>query len=68
MRYAMLTSGVAMVTALLGACGQKGPLFLPDDTAPVLVTPVIPQAPATSPAATTVPPAKSQQDRSKPAK
>jgi predicted small lipoprotein YifL len=36
------------VAALLAACGQKGPLYLPDKNAGVTITPAAPPLPAES--------------------
>ena len=43
--------GAALAAALLAGCGQKGPLYLPDQKGQVVVTSAPPPA-ATPPAAT----------------
>jgi predicted small lipoprotein YifL len=51
----MRRAALLLCVAVLAACGQKGPLFLPDKTGEAVgptVTPV-PPAPASSPAADT---------------
>lgn len=56
MRYVLcLHAAVVCGTGLLGACGQTGALYLPDEgvTTPVEIRP----APATPPAAPAAPPA-----------
>jgi len=41
----------ALVLLALGACGQKGPLYLPDKTASVVTHPAAGAPPAAAPAA-----------------
>jgi predicted small lipoprotein YifL len=49
----------AAATLLLAACGQKGPLYLPDQKPAVVTTPAPPAAaPAADPAATAPAPKK----------
>lgn len=48
--------------ALLGACGQKGPLYLPDDAAPALVVPPPATSAAPGQSSDAQPPAGAAQD------
>ena len=48
LRIAVLIAGV-----LLGACGQKGNLYLPDESRPVVVTATPQASPVTAPAGDT---------------
>jgi predicted small lipoprotein YifL len=38
----LLRCGAVLLAAVLAGCGQKGPLYVPDDSTPVLVTPAAP--------------------------
>lgn len=60
-RYLFIAVVVALGTlSLLGACGQKGPLYLPDETpakttAPGADVPVVPATPAPAATRSTLP-------------
>jgi len=41
---------ISLLTLVLVACGQRGPLYLPDDSAPVAVPAPASQPPAAQPA------------------
>jgi len=41
---------ISLLTLVLAACGQRGPLYLPDDSAPVAVPAQASQPPAAQPA------------------
>ncbi|MEO7774695.1 MAG: lipoprotein [Steroidobacteraceae bacterium] len=49
---------MALLAVALSACGQKGALYLPDESTPVLVTPTSP--------VTVVPPAPTQESEAQP--
>ena len=59
-RLGLLTACAALV---LGGCGQKGPLYLPDKPAGVLMQPADGGAAAPAPAPGTAPPADKSKDK-----
>jgi predicted small lipoprotein YifL len=61
-----LPAAVALL-ALLSACGQKGPLYLPDKSAAVVTGPPQNAPPASPPAAPATPPAEPQDAPAQPA-
>ena len=52
--------------ALLAACGQKGPLYLPDKNTKVITSPAAQPRPAPAPAATPTPDGNAAQPPEKP--
>jgi predicted small lipoprotein YifL len=57
------TAGV-LVAAVLAACGQKGPLYLPEKTGEVVTRPAAPEKPA--PAETPSPPKREDDETTAP--
>ncbi len=58
----MRAAGLAITLVLLSACGQKGPLYLPEPASNVVVRP----APAAAPASTPAPDDASKEKDGKP--
>jgi predicted small lipoprotein YifL len=54
----------ALAVLLLGGCGQKGPLYLPDETGEVITRPT--QTPSPPPAEEPPPPDDDEGDEKKP--
>lgn len=62
----MRTACLALTLLLLSACGQKGPLYLPEPASNVVVRPAPAAAPASAPTSTPAPDDASKDKDGKP--